>query len=364
MFLRTIKDGPRLKKPNRLKAGDTIAVVSLSSGILGDEGSKHYLSIGKKRLEQFGLKVKFMPHSLYGSDYIKKNPQTRALDLKMAFLDDTVNGILCAIGGNDTFLTLPHLLNDKEFIKAVLDTPKVFIGFSDSTINHLMFYKLGLQTYYGFSFITDFAEMSHEMLPYTKHYFSLLLNTDSRYAITPSKYLYEERTDFSSKSIGVARKRHEDFRGFELISGNCSFGGRLLGGCIDSLYDALTGAVTPNMDKIIAKYSIFPNRKEWKNKVVFLESSQSKLSRTMFAKQLKELKRFGVFNESAGILFGRMQNDNDIDVANTILLDELKDLHIPILTNVNFGHAYPRCFIPYGAQVVVDAGKNRIAIKY
>ena len=79
----------------------------------------------------------------------------RANDLKQAFLDDGVAGIICAIGGDDTYRLLSYLMDDKEFIDAVKNHPKLFTGFSDTTINHLMFYKIGLQTYYGPNFICD-----------------------------------------------------------------------------------------------------------------------------------------------------------------------------------------------------------------
>lgn len=59
-------------------------------------------------------------------------------------------------------------MEDEEFIKAVEEHPKLFTGFSDTTINHLMFYKLGLSTYYGPNFICDLGEIADEMLPYTK----------------------------------------------------------------------------------------------------------------------------------------------------------------------------------------------------
>lgn len=52
-------------KPKKLKRGDTIAIVSLSSGIAGDKLFKHRYLQGKKRLEEvFGLKVVTMPNAL------------------------------------------------------------------------------------------------------------------------------------------------------------------------------------------------------------------------------------------------------------------------------------------------------------
>ena len=41
-------------KPHRLNIGDKIAIVSLSSGILGEDFIKYELIIGVKRLEELG----------------------------------------------------------------------------------------------------------------------------------------------------------------------------------------------------------------------------------------------------------------------------------------------------------------------
>lgn len=104
-------------------------------------------------------------------EYLNKNPQARAEDLKAAFRDDSIKGVICAIGGDDTYRLLPYLLEDQEFTELVKEKPKLFTGFSDTTINHLMFYKLGMTTYYGPCFICDLADMGKEMLPYTREHF-------------------------------------------------------------------------------------------------------------------------------------------------------------------------------------------------
>ena len=41
-----------------------VAVVSPSAGVLGESFAKHELDIGAKRLADYGLNVRFMPHAL------------------------------------------------------------------------------------------------------------------------------------------------------------------------------------------------------------------------------------------------------------------------------------------------------------
>lgn len=114
-----------------------IAIVSLSSGIIGEPGVHFEIEIGLQRLKEYGLNVKFMPHALKGLEYVKAHPEKRARDLLEAFCDPEVDMILCAIGGDDTYRLLPYLFDHDELKNAVTD--KVFLGFSDTTINHLMF---------------------------------------------------------------------------------------------------------------------------------------------------------------------------------------------------------------------------------
>ena len=111
-------------KPKALKKGQKIAVVSLSWGGLGDKDLIHKYDIARERLEnEFGLNVVAMPHALKGSEFIYRHPELRAKDLMDAFRDESINGIICAIGGDDSVRILPYI--DYEVIK---NNPKIFMG--------------------------------------------------------------------------------------------------------------------------------------------------------------------------------------------------------------------------------------------
>ena len=185
-----------MNKPKPLKKGDTIAVVSLSSGVIGEEFCNHEILIGVKRLEKMGFKVIFMPNSLKGIKYIEEHPEKRAEDLKEAFINPEIKGILSAIGGVDGYKIFPYLMEDDEFIKSVKENPKLFTGYSDTTVHHLMFHRLGMQSFYGPAFLTDIAELDDEMLPYTLKYWNIYSGSPLN-KITSSDVWYEERKDFS-----------------------------------------------------------------------------------------------------------------------------------------------------------------------
>lgn len=89
-----------------------LGIVSLSSGIIGENFIKHELDIGLKRLKQYDIEVEFLPHALKGVEFIKNHPEYRAQDLLSAFMDDSIDMILCSIGGEDTYRLLPYLFEN------------------------------------------------------------------------------------------------------------------------------------------------------------------------------------------------------------------------------------------------------------
>ena len=238
----------------------TVEIVSLSSGTIGEPFAAHELKIGIDRLKSMGFQVKFSSHALKGIDYIKNHPEDRASDLIKAYSDPEVDMILCAIGGDDTYRLLPYLFEDDRLKKVVND--KVFLGFSDTTMNHFMLHKLGVNTFYGQSFLTDLCELDTDMLPYSRRYFEELITTGIIKEISPSDVWYEERTAFDESQIGVPRVKHKN-EGFELLQGASCFSGKILGGCIESMYDVFNNERYQDSVELCNKYGLFPSLDDW-----------------------------------------------------------------------------------------------------
>ncbi|SFC40510.1 Muramoyltetrapeptide carboxypeptidase LdcA (peptidoglycan recycling) [Clostridium uliginosum] len=294
---------------------------------------------------------------------MKNHPEARAQDLKDAFYDTSIKGIICAIGGDDTYRTLPYLLDDKDFINAVQNNPKLFTGFSDTTINHLMFYKLGIGTFYGPNFVCDLAELDKQMLPYTKRAFLKYFEYHNEDCIESSNIWYEERTDFSIDAVGTSRVEHLEEKGYEVLQGKEKFSGRLLGGCLESFYDILTNTRYDNEKAICEKYGIFPTLNEWKNKILFLETCEEKPKPEKFEKELLTLKNAGIFDVISGIIVGKPQDEQYYEQYKEIYCKTIENKDLPIIYNVNFGHAQPKCIIPYGIETEVDLDKKVITLK-
>ena len=334
----------------------TVGIVSLSSGIIGESAVKHEVNLGVKRLRDLGLEVKFLEHAQKGMGYLADHPESRAQDLIQAFKDSSIDMILCAIGGDDTYRLLPYLFENDELKKVVHQ--KVFLGFSDTTINHLMLHKLGIKTFYGQSFLADVCELETDMLPYTFSYFKELITTGSISEIRPSEVWYEERTDFSEKALGTKRTRHEN-QGFELLKGTAIFAGEILGGCLESIYDIFAHSRYADTTELCAKYELFPTLQAWKGKILLLETSEEKSEPTLYRKMLETLKTTGIFSVLNGILVGKPIDETYYDEYKQILLDVI-DTDIPILYNVNVGHATPRAIVPFGMKAEVDANEQVI----
>ncbi|MQN01057.1 MAG: LD-carboxypeptidase [Lachnospiraceae bacterium] len=338
----------------------TIGIVSLSSGAMGEEFAEHEVKIGLKRLKEFGANVKMLPHALNGIEYIRNHPEKRAQDLLQAFQDPDIDMILCAIGGEDTYRLLPYLFDHGELRNAV--SKKIFLGFSDSTMNHFMLHKVGLNSFYGQAFLPDICELDTTMLPYTEMYFRELISTGSIREIRPSDVWYEARIDFSPSAVGTPLQRHRN-EGFELLQGRPRFSGQIFGGCIDTIYDMFDGTRFADSPGLCEKYHLFPELEDWKGKILLLETSEEQMSPEKYHQALLYLKDTGVFSVINGILIGKPEDEDNFEEYKALLLEDIGIPTLPIVCNINIGHALPRCIIPFGVMAHVDTEKQKISFK-
>ena len=335
----------------------TVGIVSLSSGILGERFVEHEVKLGMQRLEAYGLNVQYLPHARDGLDALREHPEHRAADLLAAFADPQIDMILCAIGGDDTYRLLPSLMEHGALQRAI--SKKIFLGFSDTTINHLILHKAGLSTFYGQAFLPDLCELDEEMLPYTRMYFEELITTGRIRQIKPSEVWYESRTSFGPDQVGTPLVSHPN-GGFELLQGPAQFSGPILGGCIDSLYDVFDAERYADMPEICRKYGLFPSLEDWRGRILLLESSEEQPSPEKYRKSLQYLKETGIFGVIHGVIAGKPMDDKYHAEYKAALREVIDDPRLPILCNVNIGHALPRCIIPFGPVATVDAENQTI----
>lgn len=337
-------------KPKSLKKGDKVAVVSLSRGMLGEKPFIHKFYLAKERLERdYGLEVIAMPNALKGIDYLYQHPEKRAEDLMAAFADKSIKAIFCAIGGDDTIRLLPFI--DFDIIR---NNPKIFTGFSDSTTNHFMMHKAGLVSYYGLSVMNNIAEYV-EINPYTKQAMEKTLFSPQENLDIPASEFCSYETDkvwWGEEYMGEETPKFPN-SGYELIQGEGVVKGELLGGCVD-VFPELLGT------------SLWPELEDWKGKILLLETSESDMSEDMLTWLLRNLQAQGILNVINGIVVGKPaykeKYESYKEVCKKVVGFEAGRPELPILYNVNVGHAYPIGLFPLGLKYEIDCEKKSLTL--
>lgn len=336
-------------KPKRLINGDKVAIVSLSWGGLGDDCFIHKFHIAKERLEKdFGLEVVCMPHALKGIEFVANHPELRAKDLMDAFSDNSISAVLCSIGGDDTIRILPYI--DLDIFK---DNPKIFMGYSDTTINHLMLYKAGLVSFYGPSIMCEFGEYV-KMFDYTQKAVKDMLFGDwKQYNLLSSEEWTDDYVLWQESNINTPHSMKKDAHGYEVISGNGLVQGHLLGGCIDVFM-------------MVIGTEIWPALEEWEDAILFIETSEDKPSPDFIKWTFRNLAAQGILKVIKGIVVGKPQGEKYYEEYKTaitqVVVNEERLENLPIFYNVNFGHAKPTGIIPYGIKAELDCKNKTIVL--
>lgn len=153
-------------------------------------------------------------------------------------------------------------------------------------------------------------------------------------------------------------------KGFELLKGEPVFREKILGGCLESMYDIFNNSRFVDTVSLCAKYNLFPKLEDWTGKILLLETSEEKLTPELFRKMVQALKGYGLFDVLAGVLVGKPQNETYYEEYRSILLEELSGKELSVVYNLNIGHATPRCIIPFGVEAEVDVEKQLIKFNY
>ena len=168
-----------------------------------------------------------------------------------------------------------------------------------------MFNKLCLSTFYRQSFLQDIAELDNEMLPYSKYYFGRLFFLDEPYEITSSPIWYLDRDGYGPEQLCKPRIIKEEKHGFEALNGEGIVNGKLYGEWLDSFYNIFTSERYGDENIIYERYNILPTLDEWKEKVLFLETSEEKMSPEKLDEALNIFKDKGIFESIKGLIIGK-----------------------------------------------------------
>ncbi|MGC1685933.1 MAG: S66 peptidase family protein [Candidatus Acidiferrales bacterium] len=334
-------------KPRALSRGDRIAAISLSSG-WPNIFPRAYRD-GKRQLEEaFGVQVIESRHALADSEWLAAHPEARAVDLMEVLRDRSIHGIVSTIGGDDSIRMLPFL-----DLSVIHENPKIFIGYSDTTVTHFAFLKAGVTSFYGPSIMAGFDE-NGGVLPYTADSVRRML-FGSSFTDSPISPNHDGWT--CASFAWDDDKRNEKPRplrrssGWQWLQGAGCHRGHLVGGCLDVI-DWLRG--TP----------VWPDESVWRDSIIFLEISEDAPSPSVVVKMLRALAATGALREARGILFGRPYGEeamfDEYDGAFLQVLAELKLGSLPIVTRMDFGHTDPKFVVPYGVEAEINCDAQHI----
>jgi len=331
-------------KPKRLQKGDKVAIVSLSSGVIGDEENIYRYHAGKKALEEiFGFEVVTMPNALKGTEWVSEHPELRAKDLMDAFNDNSIKAIITMTGGDDTVRLLPYI--DYDIIR---NNPKVFMGYSDTTANHFMMRKAGIVSFYGPALAVEFSlsQLPPKLVEVMNRTF---FEVNNEIELKHFGIYANDPLDWSETKLDI----HEDDRDYLLVQGSGKVCGELIGGCVEVM-------------QMINGTSIWPVKEEWEGKILALETSEVQMEPDNLKWFLTCLGAQGIFDKLAGIIVGRPKEgkyESEYLQVLTKILKQFGRSDLPVLANCHFGHAWLWNILPLGAKVEIDMDNKKIIIK-
>lgn len=309
---------PAIVRPRALAPGDTIAIAALSSGL--ETAELEMFERGVAELEALGFRVR--PAPLVDVEkawwWAAARPDEVANELNELFRDPEVRAIWALVGGRFTLSYLDRIDYD-----AVAANPKPLIGMSDICALLLAIHsRTGLVTFhadpllYGVGDWNQLSEADH--LRQSEAYRRVLTSTVPA-GLLPALSTWE-----------CWRPGHAE--------------GRLLGGLLHRLIRIQATPWAPPPER-------------FDGAILFIEDINTPTINVW--NDLHVLRHNGVFDRIAGLLVGPTETVQVMPEApqslRDVVLDVLGDREIPVIGNVNLGHAGPNLPLPLGIRAAIDA---------
>ena len=165
---REVSSNKKVIKPKHLAKGDTVGVISPSSGVTPEEFAK-----ALQNMADLGFKTKVGKNARNINGFLAGTDKERLDDLHWAFGDNEIDAVWCVRGGYGASRFLPDIN-----FNLIRKNPKIFIGYSDITALHTAIYQnTGLVTFHGPVAASNFSD-------YTKnHVAGVLMNPSAPYRI-------------------------------------------------------------------------------------------------------------------------------------------------------------------------------------
>lgn len=327
--------------PRKLNAGDTIAFISLSGGRAGDPDMLPRYKHAKKRFEDtYSVKVIETPNALMGNDYLYHHPEKRGEDLMWALLNKDVSGIICNMGGDDSYRVLPYINT-----QVIHDNPKVFMGYSDIATWMAVFAYAGVRAYYGPNVLTPIGQPG-ELDDYTKNAIKKTLFSDSEIgeimpceAFTPIEW---------NDKINPQQIKWTKNSGYSIVQGEGVKRGRLFCLCGGPLQQIMGTKYFPKPDFFADTFIGIEHGTPYGQAIAGLHC-------------LRSFAAAGVFDKAAGIITGKM-DDTSRYYLQKVINDEVHREDMVILENVDFVHHTPMTVLPMGTMSEINCSKATLSV--
>jgi muramoyltetrapeptide carboxypeptidase LdcA involved in peptidoglycan recycling len=308
----------------------------------GPAAFPHVFDRGLEVLRGWGLEVREWPTTRAPARRLHADPRSRAEDLNAAFADPSVRAIIASIGGDDSIRLLPHLDLD-----AIAASPKILMGYSDTTTILAAARAAGLVTFHGPSVMAGIAQMGDLPEAYEEHVRSMLFEPAPTHRYVPYGGYVEGYRDWSDPTlVGLANEPQVD-DGPHVVQGSGRIAGELFGGCLEVL-DWIRGTAA------------WPEADAWTDRLLFVEPSEDRPTPIQVERMLRSFGVLGMFDRIVGILVGRARDQTPAEKAElesafrTVVGEEFGRPDLPIVANLDFGHTDPQWVLPIGVRAELD----------
>ena len=289
------------QRPERLKKGDTVGIIALSSPLNMEE-----LPLKLKIFEELGLNYKISPTVAHYEGYLAGTDEERANAFHDFIKDPEIKAIFCVRGGYGL-----GRIADKIDYPLVEQNPKVIWGFSDVTYLHTVLNEYAnLVTFHG----PMLSRGDEPLDPLSEKMFQQLfqpMEVQYTEAIAPLETIVE----------GSVR-------------------GEIFGGNLNRLVSTLG-----------TKYEF-----DVKDKILLLEDVGEQLER--IDGMMNQLRLARKLEQAAGFVLGSFtklgENETQQDVYD-LISSFIKPLNKPAVSGFKIGHCEPNIGIPLGVEAILDA---------
>ena len=319
-----------MQYPKFIKSGDTIGICAPSAGA----GNK--LEAFDKSLDCLKKEFKIKESASVRVNGLRSNTAVeRAKEVNEIYLDEEVDLVMCAKGGDFLFEVLPYI----DF-ESLASKPKWFMGASDPTsILYCLTTKYDVATLYGFgagSFDVE-AEYVDVALQYLKGDL-----------VSQKSYEYSQKVDFDAPEVIFDQK-------VEWISdSDIDIKGRLIGGCIDVLKDVF-GTTYDGTKAFIERY---------KDDGIIWYLDNFAMSAENLYRTLLQMRYAGYFENTKAVILGRTCFESS---ETGMSYKEAMDLALSDINHVvgaDIGHTLPKMVMINGAMMHFSLKDKKAEINF